>query len=118
MLTITVCTHADRAERASMVSIRTDVILIFGFQETDIDGDKVCENLDDYADRMRLRIRCELAVWKDSCLNVLDDGSGDRLVTHRPRIHRGEERFPGMTITFALIRIVRKIAERSSSKLV
>merc|ERR1712190_702510 len=30
-----------------------------------------------------------------------------------PRTHRGKERFPGMTITYALIEMVEKIAERS-----
>merc|ERR1719236_462064 len=30
-----------------------------------------------------------------------------------PRTHRGAERFPGMTITYALIQMVEKIAERS-----
>merc|ERR1711972_397474 len=29
-----------------------------------------------------------------------------------PRTHRGAERFPGMTITYALIQMVEKIAER------
>merc|ERR1740138_133829 len=29
-----------------------------------------------------------------------------------PRTHRGKERFPGMTITYALIQMVEKIAER------
>ena len=48
MLTIAVCAHADCAERASMVSIRTVVIVDLRFQETDIDGDK-----------MHLRIRNE-----------------------------------------------------------
>merc|ERR1719284_420077 len=30
----------------------------------------------------------------------------------QPRTHRGKERFPGMTITYALIQMVEKIAER------
>merc|ERR1711907_298527 len=30
-----------------------------------------------------------------------------------PRTHRGKERFPGMTITYALIQMVEKIAETS-----
>merc|ERR1712139_70583 len=30
-----------------------------------------------------------------------------------PRTHRGKERFPGMTITYALIQMVEKIAEKS-----
>jgi len=30
-----------------------------------------------------------------------------------PRTHRGKERFPGMTITYALIQMVEKVAERS-----
>ena len=64
---------------------------------------------------MRLRIR-EPSVWKGSCLNVFDGESGDRLVTSSPRFHRGEERFPGMTITFALIQIVGKIAEEIITK--
>merc|ERR550532_1024890 len=33
-----------------------------------------------------------------------------------PRTHRGKERFPGMTITYALIQMVEKIAERNSDK--
>jgi len=33
-----------------------------------------------------------------------------------PRTHRGKERFPGMTITYALIQMVEKIAERSKGK--
>ena len=31
-----------------------------------------------------------------------------------PRTHRGKERFPGMTITYALIQMVEKIAEVNS----
>ncbi len=31
-----------------------------------------------------------------------------------PRTHRGKERFPGMTITYALIQMVEKIAERGN----
>merc|ERR1712222_295925 len=31
----------------------------------------------------------------------------------QPRTHRGKERFPGMTITYALIQMVEKIAERT-----
>merc|ERR1711871_595573 len=30
-----------------------------------------------------------------------------------PRTHRGKERFPGMTITYALIQMVEAVAERS-----
>merc|ERR1711976_788596 len=30
-----------------------------------------------------------------------------------PRTHRGKERFPGMTITYALIQMVEKVAEKS-----
>ena len=37
MSTIAACTHVDRAERASMVSIRTVVIVILDFQETEAD---------------------------------------------------------------------------------
>merc|ERR1719350_2506058 len=33
-----------------------------------------------------------------------------------PRTHRGAERFPGMTITYALIQMVEKIAEKSKGK--
>merc|ERR1712117_818828 len=33
-----------------------------------------------------------------------------------PRTHRGKERFPGMTITYALIQMVEKIAEKSKGK--
>merc|ERR1719229_1834787 len=32
----------------------------------------------------------------------------------QPRTHRGKERFPGMTITYALIQMVEKIAEKDS----
>merc|ERR1712190_30184 len=31
-----------------------------------------------------------------------------------PRTHRGAERFPGMTITYALIQMVEKVAERTN----
>jgi len=31
----------------------------------------------------------------------------------QPRTHRGKERFPGMTITYALIQMVEKVAEKS-----
>jgi len=31
----------------------------------------------------------------------------------QPRTHRGKERFPGMTITYALIQMVEKVAERT-----
>merc|ERR1712054_582454 len=31
-----------------------------------------------------------------------------------PRTHRGKERFPGMTITYALIQMVEKVAESGS----
>merc|ERR1712078_110404 len=31
----------------------------------------------------------------------------------QPRTHRGKERFPGMTITYALIQMVEKVAETS-----
>merc|ERR1719163_442558 len=30
-----------------------------------------------------------------------------------PRTHRGKERFPGMTITYALIQMVEKVAEKN-----
>merc|ERR1712060_592331 len=33
-----------------------------------------------------------------------------------PRTHRGKERFPGMTITYALIQMLEKVAERSKGK--
>merc|ERR1719203_2629824 len=33
-----------------------------------------------------------------------------------PRTHRGKERFPGMTITYALIQMVENIAEKSKGK--
>jgi len=33
-----------------------------------------------------------------------------------PRTHRGKERFPGMTITYALIQMVEKIAEKSKGR--
>ena len=35
-----------------------------------------------------------------------------------PRTHRGKDRFPGMTLTCALIQTVEKIAERPSPRLV
>ena len=83
-----------------------------------------CRNVDDCGlivrclrvmrDKMRLRIRCELSLWKSSCLKMFVGESGDRC----PRTYRGEERFPDMTITFALIQTVEKLAERSSPKLV
>ena len=44
-------------------------------------------------------------------LNVFVGESGDILVVHLPARHRGEERSPGMTITFALVQTVGKIAE-------
>merc|ERR1712196_257793 len=31
----------------------------------------------------------------------------------QPRTHRGKERFPGMTITYALIQMLEKIAEKT-----
>merc|ERR1711869_173100 len=31
----------------------------------------------------------------------------------QPRTHRGAERFPGMTITYALIQMLEKVAERT-----
>merc|ERR1719487_2744007 len=31
----------------------------------------------------------------------------------QPRTHRGKERFPGMTITYALIQMLEKVAEKS-----
>merc|ERR1712048_1122155 len=33
-----------------------------------------------------------------------------------PRTHRGAERFPGMTITYALIQMVEKISEKNPNK--
>merc|ERR1711987_26669 len=33
----------------------------------------------------------------------------------QPRTHRGKERFPGMTITYALIQMVEKVAERGDT---
>ena len=47
MLTIAVCTHADRAERAFDGVHSPSGDCDPGFRETDIDGDKLCENLDD-----------------------------------------------------------------------
>ena len=44
-------------------------------------------------------------------LNVFVGESGDRFISPH-------QRFPGATITFALIQILEKIAERSSPKLV
>merc|ERR1719497_110745 len=35
-----------------------------------------------------------------------------------PRTHRGKERFPGMTITYALIQMVEKIAEGPMARIV
>ena len=54
---------------------------------------------------MRLRIRCGLSMWKGSCWTVFLGDSGDKL-----------ERFQDMTIAFALIQTVEKIAKRSSPK--
>merc|ERR1719181_1551856 len=34
----------------------------------------------------------------------------------QPRTHRGAERFPGMTITYALIQMLEKVAERNPDK--
>merc|ERR1719203_78602 len=34
-----------------------------------------------------------------------------------PRTHRGKERFPGMTITYALIQMLEKVAERTNNKM-
>merc|ERR1712048_95521 len=34
----------------------------------------------------------------------------------QPRTHRGKERFPGMTITYALIQMLENIAERHPDK--
>ena len=37
-----------------------------------------------------------------------------RLGDHsQPRMHRGKERFPGMTITYALIQMLEMVAERT-----
>merc|ERR1711970_1299727 len=33
-----------------------------------------------------------------------------------PRTHRGAERFPGMTITYALIQMVEKVSEKNPNK--
>ena len=33
-----------------------------------------------------------------------------------PRTHRGKERFPGMTITYALIQMLEKVAEKNPDK--
>ena len=42
----------------------------------------------------------------------LDPSLVARLGGHSaPRTHRGKERFPGMTITYALIQMVEKVAE-------
>ena len=75
MLTIAVCAHADCAERASMVSIRTVVIVIPPFQETEIDGGQECENPDDCGactvSRAETRTRCELSLWKSVLVNVV-----------------------------------------------
>ena len=64
---------------------------------------------------MRLRIRCELSMWKGSCSNVFNGESGARFISPREQ-RRGA--FPNMIITYALIQTVEKIAERSSPKLV
>ena len=32
----------------------------------------------------------------------------------QPRTHRGKERFPGMTITYALIQMLEKVAEKTN----
>ena len=52
MLTIAVCTRADRAERASMVSVPTVVLEI---QETDIDRENDVKNPDDSDARLTVR---------------------------------------------------------------
>ena len=73
------------------------------FRETDIDGGEVCENFDDCGPMRAVdveRLVCDVFVGE----------SGDKLVIHLPHLQRGEELFPGMTITFALIQTVEKIA--------
>ena len=69
MLTITICTHADRAERPSMVSIRAVVVVILDSRRrtsTEIRYVKtltiVLVRVFVFGDEMRLRIRCELPV--------------------------------------------------------
>ena len=122
MLTIAVCTHADSAERASMVSIRTVVIVI-------LDSRRRTSTEMSYAKTLTIVVLVRLFKhWRQDAsdnptrfinverlvLNVFDGDSGHRFL----RTHRGEERFPGMTITLALIQTVGKIAERSSPKFV
>ena len=67
-------------------------------------------------DRMRRRNGCELSNVERLVFDIFVGESGDKLVAHL-RTHIGEERFPGMTITFALIQIVGKIAQRPSPSL-
>merc|ERR1712190_403744 len=48
----------------------------------------------------------------DWLVDKLDLSLVARLGGHsQPRTHRGKERFPGMTITYALIQMVEKVAE-------
>ena len=52
MLTIVVCTRADRAEPASMVSAP---VVVLGIQETDIDRENDVKNPDDCDARLTIR---------------------------------------------------------------
>jgi len=57
---------------------------------------------------------CDAVKWLVDTFN-LDLTLVTQLGGHsRPRTHRGKERFPGMTITYALIQMVERIAERTA----
>ena len=86
MLTIVVCTRADRAERASMVWAPT---VVLGIQETDIDRENDVKNPDDCDARLTIRAmetrfvgetdasyRCEKARgWTSALVKVVTDRS-------------------------------------------
>ena len=87
-----------------------------GFQWKDIDGDAIVVIVLCFARRQGAPENPMRAADAEKLVfDIFVGESGDRLVIIQLR---GEERFPCVTITFALIRIEEKIAERSSPKLV
>jgi len=55
--------------------------------------------------------------WLSDIFN-LDLSLVARLGGHsQPRTHRGKERFPGMTITYALIQMLEKVAEKTNNEM-
>ena len=108
MLTIAVCTLVDRAEHAPTLSVGTVAMMIL-----DIDGDKVVKALTivvlfrlfeqwgrDASENLMRAVDVERLA-----LNVVVGESDDRFISHT---HRGEERFPDMATTFALLQIVER----------